>query len=382
MEPTEQTAVTPSQANIAFRRLDLEGKQQLIAKLLDDSKSEGLLVLHPANFRWLTSGAHPVGLIGRDELPALYYNSNQRWLLCSSLDSQRFFDEDLDALGFQQKEWHWTTGREQFLVDLIHGRRVICDQPYRDCHLGGVFLASERRTHSAYEVDRQYDLGRMVAHAVEATARNCNAGDTEEEIAGHLSHRLCRHGVEPVALQIGGDDRARLYRRHGWTSKRVERFCFIQATGRKFGLHSTVGRTVWFQKPDDDFRHEFDAAMKLGATHLLSAKIGDRVANSIEAGKAMLRTTPYEHDWRPSPPVCLTGREPSEGVFLPTAKDTWVVGWAAVWQDRVGAASLCDTYLLTDAGWKLATPFSDWPIRRAIVRGEPVDRADYLVRED
>src|SRR5205085_1329758 len=48
------------------RRLDVDAKQELVARLLHDTGCEGLLVLHPANFRWLTSGATPAGLAGRD----------------------------------------------------------------------------------------------------------------------------------------------------------------------------------------------------------------------------------------------------------------------------------------------------------------------------
>jgi Xaa-Pro dipeptidase len=381
MATAEVTAVTPTQIMFTMRRLDIDAKQQAIAKLLNDSGSEGVLVLHPANFRWLTSGATPVGLYGRDELPGLYLNQNQRWLLGSSVDTQRFFDDELDALGFQQKEWHWSSGREHFLQELTFGRKLLCDQPYRDCQNAGTFFASERRKLSAFESERMHDLGKAVAHAVEATARNFVAGDSEEEIAGHLAHRLMKHGIEPIATQINADGNVRVYRRRGFGSTRVKKWCYLQATGRKYGLHATVGRTVWFGKPDDQFRVEFDCAAKLNATHLLSARINDRTTNALEAGKALLKTTPFEHEWRASPPVCLTGREPSEGLFLSSAKDIWIIGWAAVWQDRIGASAICDTYILNDSGWDCVTPFSDWPLRRVLARGEPFNRADYLVRE-
>src|SRR5438105_3893081 len=104
------------------RRLDIDAKQQLIAQLLHDCGCDGLLVLNPTNVRWLTSGAGPVGLLGRDEMPGLYFTPHQRWLLASSTDSQRMFVEELDGLGFMLKEWHWSASREQLLVDLVYGR--------------------------------------------------------------------------------------------------------------------------------------------------------------------------------------------------------------------------------------------------------------------
>ena len=235
------------------RRLDVDAKQELIAKLLHDTGCEGLLVLHPANFRWLTSGATPAGLFGRDETPALFFNPHQRWLVASATDSPRLFAEELDGLGFQLKEWHWTVSREQFLADMAYGRNLASDQPFRNCKPAGAFFAHTRRRLTAYETERLAELGEVVAHAVEATARHFDWGDPEEEIAGHLAHRLLRHGAEPVALQISGDGRGRAFRRRGFQSDPVQRVCILQSTARKFGLHATVSRTV-YRSPPDEYR--------------------------------------------------------------------------------------------------------------------------------
>jgi hypothetical protein len=364
------------------RRLDVEAKQSLVAQLLHDSECDGLLVLHPANFRWLTAGANPVGLYGRDEVPALYFNASQRWLLCSATDSQRFFAEEVDGLGFQLKEWHWSASREQLLADLVFGRKVAADQPFRGCKHAGTFFAAERRKLTSYEVDRMIELGKVLAHAVEATARNFAWGDTEEEIAGQLAHRLLRHGAEPVALQVSGDGRGRVFRRRGHQPEQVTKWCVLQATGRQYGLHATAARTVYHGPPEDTWRPDFEFALRLRVVHLAVGKSGDLVSASIDAGRAMLRPTPHEHEWRAAPPVCLTGREPSEGVFLPFAQDHWTPGWVAVWQERIGATAIVDTYLLTEGGWKLLTVPSEWPIRRAASPERVFELPDVLLRTD
>jgi hypothetical protein len=376
------TEAVPALLAADARRIDVDGKQQLVARLLADTECEGVLVLHPPNFRWLTSGAQPIGLYGRDEAPALYFNTQQRWLIASATDSPRLFAEDLDGLGFMLKEWPWTASREQLLADLVFGRKVACDLPFRDCLFAGTFFASERRKLTPFEAARLSELGELVTHAVEATARNFAWGDSEEEIAGHLAHRLYRHGVDPVAVQVTGDGRGRTFRRRAFRADPVERWCVVQATGRKFGLHATVARTAFRRPPDADERDEFEVTLRVRVAHLATARIGERVAASLDAGKAVLRPTAYEHEWRLAPPVCLTGREPSEGVFLPAAQDRWSLGWTAVWQERVGAAAVVDTYWLAEDGWHMATPPTDWPIRRAVSQGRAFDLADVLVRGD
>ena len=364
------------------RRLDVDAKQDLVAQLLHDTGCEGLLVLHPANFRWLTAGATPAGLFGRDETPALFFNPHQRWLVASATDSPRLFADELDGLGFQLKEWHWSASREQFLADMAYGRNLACDQPFRTCKPAGAFFAHTRRRLTPYEAERLAELGETVAHAVEATARHFDWGDPEEEIAGHLAHRLLRHGAEPTAIQINGDGRGRAFRRRGARSEPVQRACVLQATARKFGLHATAARTVFRSPPDESERAEFEAALRLRVTHLAVAKVGDRVYAALDAGVSLLKPSPFEHEWRLAPPVCLTGREPSEGVFLATAQDKWLPGWAAVWQERIGGAAVVDTYLVQPDGWRSITPPSLWPIRRATSRGRSFELADFLVRGD
>ena len=379
---TEVGTTEMSALALDVRRLDVDAKQDLVAQLLRDCACDGLLVLHPANFRWLTAGANPVGLYGRDEVPALFYNATQRWLLASATDSPRFFADELDGLGFQLKEWHWTMSREQLLADLVFGRKVAADQPFRECKHAGTFFAAERRKLSAYEVDRLTELGKVVAHAVEAAARNFTWGDTEEEIAGQLAHRLLRHGAEPVALQISGDGRGRVSRRRGHLPEPVNRWCILQATARQYGLHATAARTVYHGPPEDSWRPEFEVALRLRVVHLASSKPGDLVSHAIDTGKAVLRPTPHEHEWRAAPLVCLTGREPSEGVFLPGTHDRWTPGWAAVWQERIGATAVVDTYLMTEQGWKLLTPARDWPLRRAASAERVFEMPDVLLRND
>jgi hypothetical protein len=363
------------------RRQDVDAKQELIAKLLHETGCEGLLVQHPANFRWLTSGAVPVGLAGRDEAPALFFNAHQRWLLASATDSPRLFADELDGLGFQLKEWHWSASRDQLLADLTHGRTVACDQPFRDCKPAGTFFVSGRRKLSPFEIARLGELGLIVGHAVAATCKHFDWGDTEEEIAGHVAHRLLRHGAEPVTIQVNGDGRGRAHRRRGYRSDRVERCCVIQVTARKFGLHSTCARTVFRAAPDETEKAEFDTALRMRVAHLAVTRVGGHVSTTLNAGRSVLRPTPFEHEWRLSSPVCLTGREPSEGVFRAGVEDRWMATWAAAWQERIGAAAVVDTYLLEADGWRPMTPPNEWPIRRAVSQGRAFDLADLLVRD-
>ena len=364
------------------RRLDVEGKQLAVARLLGEAKCDGLLLTQPANARWLTSGRWPGSVpLGRDEAPLLYANATQRWLVCSSADSPRFFDEDLDGLGFQLKEWHWSSSRSQLIADLIFGRAVACDTESRDCKPLGPLLEAERRVLSPYERDRFLELGAAVAHAVEATARSVEPGETEHEVAGHLAHRLLRHGVEPAAVQAASGGRHVRHGRFLPSDARVGSLVVIRATGAKFGLHAAAARAVCFGPPPADVRADFDEAIRLGAVYLLASKPGEAASAWARAGQAYLKNSPHRHDWRLSPAAYLTGRDAADGLLKPSGLEKFRPGWGVVWQPRAGAGTACETYLLTDDGWRRATAGSDWPVRRVRLSGESSEWSDLLVRD-
>jgi Xaa-Pro dipeptidase len=284
-ELTESSPPSPS------RRDDIERKQEKVAKLLIDTGCEGLLILDPANFRWMTSGAAIGGLQFIADAPALYVSSNQRWLLCSSIDTQRYFDEELDGLGFQVKEWAWHVSRDHFLEELIFARKVVCDRTFKDCKLAGAFLEQERRRLSALERGQVFELGRLTAHALEATARSLEVGDTEEETAGHLAHRLLRHGLEPVSLEISADDRAGKYRRPRSTSEPIRHRCLLQATASRSGLFVTASRMVCFGEPDEALKREFEVACRQFAYWLAASNLEERFATPFAVSRFKLKNT-------------------------------------------------------------------------------------------
>src|SRR5262245_65361727 len=121
MDTLEDTRVTaPARSEVILqepsdRRADIESKQAWVSRLMAEIGCDGLLVLQPENFAWLTAGGISRGCVDKDAMPALYFTGEGRWLLSSNVDSQRLFDEEIDGLGFQLKEWPWHWGREQLL---------------------------------------------------------------------------------------------------------------------------------------------------------------------------------------------------------------------------------------------------------------------------
>ncbi|HLN29315.1 MAG TPA: M24 family metallopeptidase [Gemmataceae bacterium] len=388
MTLTAETMVIPSlqpSANGATgesdRRADVDAKQAQVAALLNQVGCEGLLLLEPENFSWLTSGAAARGVLDPADLPVLYLGAEQRWVMSCNVDTQRLFDEELDGLGFQLKEWSWQSSRESLLADVCHGRKIACDRVYGAFTPVGDQLSKLRWPLTLYEKACYQALGATVSHALEATCRTMSPGETEREIAGQLSHRLLHRGAQPLAIEVAADGRSRRYRQCGFTSAPVTRYCVLSVHARKYGLCATASRSVCFGQPDQTFRREHDAACKVSATYIASTWPDALPRQILNTGRHVYQVTGFEHEWRLCPQGQVTGRLPVERKLTPQTEDLFQNGWAIAWHASVGAAFSSDTCIVTEEGARVVTVPEMWPLKRIRVQGAEFFRPDILLRE-
>jgi hypothetical protein len=381
LAPPEVLAVPAEVVDpIERRRADIDAKQAVLARVLAGMKCEGALLLMPAHVAWFTGGLNVRGLIPDTERPGVYTTGRARWLICGNTDTQRLFDEELDQLGFQLKEWQWPTGRAALLGELVAGKAVAADRPFPSLPLINDRLRAEVRPLRPFDRERYVELGQVVARAVEATARTFNRGETEAEIAGQVAHRLHRHGAEAVGVSVTADGRGRAIRRAGFTQRTVEKGCVIQATGLRDGLYVTTSRTVSFGPVAPDLRAEHDTAIKLAAVYQSLSTPGQSVAAATEAGQRLTDGGPFEFEWRHGLPGYGTGWFPAEELRRGGLDERFADGWPVVWQARVGAAAVVDSVIVGSPPTPV-TPPADWPFKRVKLKELLIDVPDILVRD-
>ena len=387
MSVTEQTRVlSPSSAiDIGIgtpmdRRTDVEVKQSRVAALLQEAGCDGLLVLHPDNFAWLTGGGAPRGILDPEAMPGLYFTPEGRWLVSSNADSQRLFDEEIDGLGFQLKEWPWHLGRAQLLSDLCQGRNVAADVPLGACKDLSPQIQLARRTLTDYEIACYRTLGQTLSHAIEATGRTLTAGDTEREIAGQISHRLLHRGVQPLNISVSADGRGRTYRQAAYTSTPVQQTCVMTVAARKYGLCARASRLVSFGQPDAAFRRDHDAACKISATYIAGSWSDSVPRQILMTGQRIYQLTGVEHEFFLAPQGHLTGHAAVELNLSLQNEELLQAKWAITWCVAVGAAVSCDTFLISEEGPRAITAAENWPLKRIRIQGAEFVRPDSLIR--
>ncbi len=378
--PISSSALEINLTSPSDRRADVDAKQAQMAQFLKDIGCDGLLVLAPENFSWLTAGGSARATIDQDAMPALYCSGEGRWVLCSNVDSQRLFDEELDSMGFQLKEWNWHQGRAELLDDLCQGRKVASDLPLGACQVVGSRLQKMRLQLTDYERACYRALGQIVSHALEATGRTIAPGQTEREVAGQLSHRLIHRGALPVTITAAADGRSRVYRQASFTATTVQSFCVMTVTVRKYGLCARASRSICFGQPDPLFRKEHDSACKVSATYVASSWPDAVPRQILTSGQRLSQLTGAEYDWYLCPQGQVTGRLPVEIELTPSHEELLQANWAVSWHASVGAAVSCDTFLISEDGSRAITAAENWPLKRIRIQGAEFVRPDLLIR--
>lgn len=358
---------------------DISERQEAIAKLLTEMRLDAMLISRPENFAWFTGGADATRHGSADPAARLFLTKEARVLVTNNVESQYLFDRELPGLGFQLKERPWFEPAEQLARDLCRGRSVGSDDGFGESVNLGEQLAAMRPKLTAREVKTIRQLGREVTHAVEATARACKLGDTEAEIAAELAHRLVKHQITPVRLQVCADGRFRRYPHYPYGAERLNTNCIIAAVGRRHGLHVACCRAVMFGE-DESFRNYFHKATLMQSTGLYFSRGNVSVADVWPKVRRIYEKFGCPDEWQMADQAEVMGYAACEKSVLPTSDFVLSAGMAMHWHPAVGPALTGDTVLLRDGAPELLTVADEWPQILVTVKGEGMRRPDVLVR--
>ncbi|MCA9074153.1 MAG: M24 family metallopeptidase [Planctomycetaceae bacterium] len=360
---------------------EVDRRHQQVAEFLSSARYDALLLTLPHNFAWITAGGEGTRPGSNEMIAAAFITPDARVMLTGSVDSGHLFDQVVNGLGFQLKERPWHEERSVLLEDLCRGRKVASDS--------GMFLTDNFEPHLVRfrvplpEFDRPElrRLGRHVAHAVEATARTFSQGETEAEVAGQLAHRLMRHEITPVRLQVMADGQGHRYRHWGYGSDRIERTCVISAIGRRKGLHVGATRTVTFGQPTKSIADTHHLAAIVQTTGMFFSQVGWTVSDTWSRVARIYEKFGAPDGWRQAEQAEGIGYAIEEFAFEPGSRSRLRTGTPIFWHPSVRTAAVGDTMLVHDEGFELLTPSENWPELTVEVKGSQIRRPSILIRE-
>ena len=363
------------------RLTDLESKHALVTDYLKSQNLDAIILQKPGNFSWFTSGGDCSRGGYTEPTAALLITADARVLVCGNVDSGQLFDRQLYGLGFQLKERPWHEPRQVLIDDLCRGRMVVSDTGVSGTKDVSQALLEMRQPLNELEITRLKETALLTTHAVEATARQFKKGQTEAEIAGELSHRMIKHDITPVRLQVMADGQGHRYRHWGFGADTVERYCVISAVGRRQGLCVGITRTVSFGEPPKTIRTAHHRALLMQATGMYFSQPGWEFQETWQRVARIYEKFECPDEWQHADQADLIGYEISEAALVPKSDFTFQPGMAVHWHPSVGPATVSDTILIGESAFENLTPSEGWPRLTVEVKRTPIQLSDILCRE-
>ena len=359
----------------------IKQKQKRIRDWLETQGYDALLIQNPCNYAWFTAGSEPPLASHSSETASLFLTSDSRVVLCNNIDSSQIFDVDLFGLGFQLKERSWQEPLSTLVQDICQGRKVASDSAFPGTIDCSKELAQLRLPLSKWEARKLQEIGKDVAHAVEATGRHCQQGQTEAEIAGQVSHRMVKRGIVPVRIQVWVDGRCSRYHHSRPTAKELEKFCTILAIGRKEGLSIGLARTLSFGTPPLQVAEQFQKATLAQATGLCFTQSGKSFQDVWDRVKRIYEKLGHPDQWQSADQVEVTGYQSTEIVLRPQIEYQFVANTALFWHASIESAIVGDSLLIEKDQVEILTPTKNWPKLNIEVKGNSVPQPNILVRK-
>ena len=360
---------------------DVERKQQRLAEFLVQKRYDGVLLQRPENFAWFTSGAEAPRLGGETSAAALFVTPEARVVVANNIDATQLFDKHLGGLGFQLKQRPWHEDRQVLFNDLCRGRNVASDNGIEGTKNEARAIAALRLPLEPVECRRMRQLGALVAHAVEATARHVELGQSESEIAGQLAHRLVKHEVQPLWSRTIADGRAAAYRH--WTAGdwKLARWCTIAGVGSRWGLCCACARTVVLGSPPEELVSAFQKSAMLAATGMFFSVPGTRLSAVWQKVHRIYEKLEHVDEWQQSDQAEVIAYAPREVPLVPGSDFELKSGTPIHWHPSIAPVLMGDTLLVRDPANELLTTAVDWPMLSLTVKGCAMQLPDLLVRE-
>lgn len=374
-----------SQSSAEFATLDLERvteigrRHQVIGEFLEQEGFSALVLQQPANFSWLTAGGDS-RCGGTAETSAwLFVTPDARVVICNNVDSPGMFEHQIRGMGFQLKERPWTEPRVVLLNDLCRGRRVASDLPHPGATDVGHRLLNLRLPLPEFDQQRMRELGALVTHAVEATARGLTKGRTEADLAGEMSHRMLRHGVTPVRLQVLADARRARFRHWTFSTEPVQRCCTLLAVGRLHGLHVGVARTVSLGEPTPEVLAAYERLALVTATGLYFSQVDWDLHEVWSRVQRIYEKSGAIDEWRLGDQADVMEYECSSVPVMPTSQYRLAGGTPLFWHQSVGPVMSGESLIVTHRGAERITLSADWPQIPISVKGVEIQVPAILV---
>lgn len=367
---------------------------------MEERDLDALVLRKVASLAWLTGGADTYVNTAVSEGAATAVVTREREVfLTNTIEAPRFIrEEELPRFGLAVEADPWYEPSRP-LVEFLPapGGRVPAvgfdtvplppapgGESDMRVHFLGADIARLRARLLPVEQERARVLAAECAAMMGEAVERVEPGQSEYEIAAHLSERAQSRGIQAIVALIATDERIRQYRHPLPTARRLQRYAMLVLCGRRDGLVISLTRLVHFGALPEDIRALHRSVAEIDARMIAASTPGVRLDAIFEITRSAYAEAGFPEAWKDHHQGGTAAYEPREMLTLPGSTETLESGMLCAWNPSLPGAKSEDTILVGPAGGEpeILTQVPGWPlVEVAPPGGGPVVlRPDILVR--
>jgi Xaa-Pro dipeptidase len=378
----------PAGGEITKERKDREARYKLdrLAEFLDRRQLDGVLLLHRANFAWITNGRENHAADANPMLrAAILATADSRICLADSTEAPRMKQEVLAGVGIGVVSFPWYDPKASAikLLEVIAGRRIAGDTDPFGLGLRPLpeDFATLRWALLPEEIARYREGASRASAAMEQACNELQFGATENEAAGVVNYHLRARGCWPLVTLVAADDRITKFGYAIPTDKRIDSQVMLAVRAEYCGLVCSLTRMVSFGPVSPDLAARQQALAHIDARVNLATRPGRSVGQVFRALQEAYADNGYPDQWKLLHQGGSAGYATRETPGTPLSPVIVRENQAFAWSPAVPGSVMEDTMLCTGDGVEVLTaPSKAWP--KVVGRSENAElaRADVLAR--
>lgn len=356
-------------------RAEFQEKIHRLHKLMQHKDIDNLLVTQAHNFSWLTCGAENFVFFAMSAGAApLLVTRDKVYLVSNNIESVRQFAEELRDLNIEDCSHHWHATNEEITA---HYQSIAKGAIAKDTDIEND-IKLIRDPLCEPEIERYRQLGSRAEEAMRAACMAARPGMTEYEMVGILAKEALSREIWPALMLIASDGRAYSFRHPLPTSKPIDGHFMLVLCARRFGLIVSLTRMVSFGPVKPEFQRRHEAVCRVDAALNLATRPGATLGEILKKGICAYEECGYPDEWKLHHQGGITGYLGRTHKATPGSATKVMANQAAAWNPSIAGTKSEDTILVREDGMEVLTAAREWPMIRAEVDGQTMERCGVL----
>ena len=329
-------------------------KEQRLRKLLDNLGLEGILLKSQVNFNWFTAGGLNVVTIADTQgVSSILITRSKRTVISDVIEFPRMSeDEGLQDLDFDfiTYDWYEQDGESKKLKSIIDLEKIGCDLPGFGYRLIAKEIQEQRYQLLQPEIDRYLWLGNAASIALESTLTRVEKGMTECQVIGMLSERLWKDRIDSVCWQAAADERAYKYRHPIPTEKKLDTYLLVNCNARKWGLVTTVTRSVYLGKVPEALRQQYLTTTEIECEMIHMSTPGRPVKEILSHTAGLYEKNGFTDEWKKHHQGGAQGYKNRDYLVVPSSQEKVLENQCFCWNPSIAGTKSEDAFIATASG--------------------------------